>query len=375
MKTYIAFLFSFFILIGCTHNNSITNECLNLSVNYHDAITAIDTQLVDLASIQYIPLKGHKGVVGDISKLIVSKGFYLLLDKQQKCIWQFDTVGTFLNLISREGKGPEEYREIDRIAYDFNEHVYVTGYDNPQKKVYDFSGNYLNTELLKYCPLDIAYIDSILYTINYYIPENSDSNDKFYLHIYDEKTNVSSKFFSYKESLHEGFQDNLFSICNKDIFLNMPLNDTIYQIINGNEIKQAYYFDFGSEKFPNAELMQLASLPERDELLGEKAFQGKICDLNISKTHLTFSYSYKVNNYSKVAFVIYNRNNGNLINYKSLKFQGLYSDLPHPIATDGDFFYSILFPYQITKDGTKILKSMGKDISENICMLKYKYKI
>ncbi len=374
-KIFIAFSFILLISTGCTHDDSRPGEYVTVPVNYHDAITAIDTQIVDIGSVQYIPLKCQNGVVGEISQMIVCKDFYVLLDKQQKCVWLFDCDGRFINLISRQGKGPEEYRSIDRIALTPDEQVYVMGYDNPRILIYDLKGKYLKTKSLKYCPLDFAYTDSVLYSLYYYIPENSDNKEKFYLHINNEKTNEQSDLLRYNRSLHEGFYDNLFSLCKEEVFLNMPLNDTIYQIASGKNLKRAYFFDFGPEKYPNKALMKLENEDEKEALLRGRAFQGKISKFRISKNYLTFQYAYTKNNLNKVSNVIYNRDTGKFINYNGLVWQGLYSDLSYPLAADDNYFYTILFPYQISKRGVKYLESKGIELSGNAYIVKFKYKV
>jgi hypothetical protein len=374
-KIFLFFSFLLLILIGCTHNNSLPREYVTVPVNYHDAITAIDTQIVNIRSVQYIPLKGQNGVVGEISQMIVRENFYVLLDKQQKCVWQFDSDGRFMNLISRQGKGPEEYRSIDRIALTPDEQVYVIGYDNPRILIYDLNGKYLKSKFLRYCPLDFVYADSVLYSLYYYIPETSDNKEKFYLHINNEKKNEQRDLLRYNKSLHEGFYDNLFSLCKEEVFLNMPLNNTIYQIVSGENLKRAYFFDFGPEKYPNKALMKIEKEDEKEALIGGRAFQGKISKFIISKDYLTFQYAYTKNNINKVSNVIYNRGTGKFINYNGLVWQGLYSDLPYPIAADDNYFYSILFSYQISKRGVKYLESKGVEMSGDVFIIKFKYKV
>ena len=73
--------------------------------------------------------------------------------------------------------------------------------------------------------------------------------------------------------------------------------------------------------------------------------------------------------------MIYNRDTGKFINYNGLVWQGLYSDLSYPLAADDNYFYTILFPYQISKRGVKYLESKGIEVSDNAYIVKFKYKV
>src|SRR5690606_10613065 len=109
-------IFLSFMLAGCQENKINNSNIRSIKVNYNDAITIIDTSLIDINSIMYIPLISKEVVIGEVSQLLVVDKHFFILDKQQKCVWEFDSKSVFQRKLSRHGKGPGEYTGIERIS-------------------------------------------------------------------------------------------------------------------------------------------------------------------------------------------------------------------------------------------------------------------
>lgn len=75
-------IFLSLMLAGCQANKINNSNIRSIKVNYNDAITIIDTSLIDINSIEYIPLISKEGVIGEVSQLLVVDKHFFILDKQ-----------------------------------------------------------------------------------------------------------------------------------------------------------------------------------------------------------------------------------------------------------------------------------------------------
>src|SRR6056300_205469 len=73
---------------------------------------------INIKDIDYIPLETNDAsLFGNIHKLIVSDSCVYIIDYQQT-ILKFGTDGSFINRISKQGRGPEEYGDSFDFAID-----------------------------------------------------------------------------------------------------------------------------------------------------------------------------------------------------------------------------------------------------------------
>lgn len=120
MRIVFSFLISAFTLFGCKQSDHDNSNIYSIKVIFNDAEVIIDTTLIDYNSMKYIPLINTDGIVGEVSQLIVDSKLFLLLDKQQKCVWKFDQNGQYQKKLCKFGRGPGEYPEIAHFIYNFN---------------------------------------------------------------------------------------------------------------------------------------------------------------------------------------------------------------------------------------------------------------
>jgi len=67
-----------------------------------------------IKDIEFVPLEmTDESIVGGVSKIKFYKNYMIILDGQSKSIFIFDDKGKYIRKISRVGKGPGEYNDID----------------------------------------------------------------------------------------------------------------------------------------------------------------------------------------------------------------------------------------------------------------------
>lgn len=368
-------IFLSLMLAGCQENKINNSNIRSIKVNYNDAITIIDTSLIDINSIEYIPLISKEGVIGEVSQLLVVDKHFFILDKQQKCVWEFDSKGVFQRKLSRHGKGPGEYTGIERISISEEKTLHVMGTVEtiPKYDVRDgfpYKGNFYSSQ----APIDILCTDTLVFVLYRYVPQEL-KDTSYYIEVFNQRNGHRKGFFPYLSAITEGFGDDFFIKCTDSIYIRMPHNDTIYKVIDHLEVAPSYYFDFGKDKFPNEQLLRCNSIEEKEALLKDKIHHGKISHFRMSESHIAFLYSQVQGNSAQNSYFVYNRLTDESANYNGLMWQGLSSDFNHPLATDGEFFYSVLYPYHFSEKGKKDLKGRGVTIDDTVYLLKFKYKI
>lgn len=149
---------------------------IDFGKDYPEKVLTID----DVADVRFVPLettdesliKSFNGVSMDSSRIVVT-------DKMQNQIFVFSSDGKFLNKISMQGGGPEEYQSILQACVDFgSDRVYIWDYPMLGRiKVYSLDGKYvqqLNVGTLPWPDQMYVYDDSHL--LIYFDSENLSKN-------------------------------------------------------------------------------------------------------------------------------------------------------------------------------------------------------
>lgn len=194
------------------------------------------------SSIELVQLENSSNaLVSAISKFIVFKDNFYLLDKRQCVIFVFNQTGEYLFKIDNKGNGPGEYSFIQ----DFNINPFSGNIEllEPYGSVhiYDLSGNYFETKRIIYPDFTavhkFAIIDNKTHVFHaHYTPEmiiyyNLDDNVLLHKE-YKEDRNLS--YYAYKNVY--SYQD--------DWFVYRPVNPFVYKI-GMEKLEIAFQFDFG----------------------------------------------------------------------------------------------------------------------------------
>lgn len=161
---------------------------------------------INIKDIDYIPLETNDAsLFGNIHKLIVSDSCVYIIDYQQT-ILKFGTDGSFINRISKQGRGPEEYGDSFDFAIDpDSQDLYICSIGD--KKIYSYTnqGSFLNCFPLPESTFSIMFDNG---TILCHRP-NSRGDIESCLVMVDKKGNVVEKFpnvYKYKKEANTGFE-------------------------------------------------------------------------------------------------------------------------------------------------------------------------
>jgi hypothetical protein len=147
----------------------------------------------------------------------------------------------------------------------------------------------------------------------------------------------------------------------------------LYQL-DANELSVAYKIDFGKFAYPTEKLLGAKNPDKYTKILKERKYIGNISNIHLTDKYLYFNYSLDnggVNTYIQ-----------NLITDTNIHYYGARtSDIGisfSPIASDGNFFYSLLKPWEFPKANLEKLNAKYNlqltEESTYSLLIKYNYK-
>ena len=165
MKTLtVSAVFIVTLLLGsCNRNADITNSSSDYSMDTIVCASTSDTPLDSIiAKIEYIKLKStEEHPVGEIDNLLITPEHIIVADRHlAKSIFIFDRQGKIQTVISRHGRGPQEYLSIfDVVLTPDQKRIAVL--DNYGKKIlyFDLAGNFLFHKDTPFYPIFFKYLD------------------------------------------------------------------------------------------------------------------------------------------------------------------------------------------------------------------------
>ena len=182
-------------------------------------------------------------VMGDIEKIKYEKNRIYISDGQ--ALFIFSDEGKLLSCFKKKGQGPDEYSRIDDFRVDGET---ITVLDGNQQKLftYDHSGNAVSTRNLEYHAQAISpMVDNSFFLYNGFDSSHKlhsikdGEEDSTYLAV-DE--NQAKYLFIFA---HHNFYQH-----QKSIYFFQPVNDTIYESVDGGGINPSFYVDFKGKNMP-----------------------------------------------------------------------------------------------------------------------------
>ena len=221
-------------IVSC---GSPQSEGINIDINKREKTSIYDI----FDKIEVIPLETNDiSIIKDISKLMIYKDKYYILDYPMSKILVFNEDGSFSFVIDRKGYGPEEYINISDVEINkTNGNILLLSSVNRTVYEYDNIGAFIDNFQLPVINGAYQYFK--------YICE-----DTLAFWTFDYKNRVKMYSMTSKEIFKEGFQE-------KDLFYNKFLStvfpyenyltrssmNEVYQIMKTGEINIAYEWDFG----------------------------------------------------------------------------------------------------------------------------------
>lgn len=243
---YFISLFVFALYFGsCNRNADMSNRNAAMDSSQMDTIVCAgedDTPLDSIiAKIEYVKLRSREDhPVGAIDNLMITPDHIIVADYNlSKSIFVFDRQGQIQTVISRLGRGPQEYLSIsDVILTPDQKRIAVL--DNHGKKIlyYDLAGNFLFHKVTPFYPLRIKYLDEENMLLVTYGLEEADPGLASYPHNRDLLYCVDTMMRIRKSFMPNQFSRELSSYCspnvrqfnNNRVYATHIYSDTIYQV-------------------------------------------------------------------------------------------------------------------------------------------------
>ncbi len=116
------------------------SSCNIISINPKDIDKSGRTKISLISDeVLYIPLETSEDVlVGNVKKMVVWNGYYIIWDSMSEAIFCFDAEGKLHSKIKKQGMGPEEYPRISDFTIDKKTgHVHI--YWDVGQAIYEYS--------------------------------------------------------------------------------------------------------------------------------------------------------------------------------------------------------------------------------------------
>lgn len=258
MKNSILFIILSVCLLSCQHtgDSSTTKDSTIETIPVFSNYTAELPFSAFVDTIELIPLETTEdNLIGEITRVIFNNGKYYIRSTnsmQNAKLFVFDENGKYLQKISKQGGGPEEYIEFKDFTMTNDNQVVIADY---QKLLYfDSDGNFSHsnkinqsfsaTELLATKENDILVFLTLPNLFQNYLISKIDKegNQNFFFNPGE------------KEALKCNFRTiwRAFGATDSSYYLAYPFCDTIYSISSDlRKITRAYYIDYGDKKIPN----------------------------------------------------------------------------------------------------------------------------
>ncbi|WP_287620302.1 6-bladed beta-propeller [Parabacteroides sp.] len=308
------------LLFACTAKEE-KNVPPTIVVDLNQVPNAQETKaLLNRMKIRFVPMENGDSIIysGEDSRLCCFGDELYVVDAGQDVIFRYDKNGNFINKISRQGEGPEEYI----ILGDFAIHegsLFVK--DRMKIQVYDLEGNYLRTIPVEVNG-DIAFRadGSLIATANYLYP--------YQLTVYTPDGNKTWEALPSPEQLKSfkfGRKDRhtLGKVELGDSYCFMNYFDPNIYILQDTTVRVLATLDFLKRSMPadylNKPLEELAESWSDDRMNDTYVFE--VSDMVVTENWITFCPPLM----KTKASVYYDRKAGKAIT--NLGFEGIYKML------------------------------------------------
>ena len=291
MKTLtVSAVFIVTLLLGsCNRNADITNSSSDYSMDTIVCASTSDTPLDSIiAKIEYIKLKStEEHPVGEIDNLLITPEHIIVADRHlAKSIFIFDRQGKIQTVISRHGRGPQEYLSISDVVLTPDQKR-IAVLDNYGKKIlyFDLAGNYLFHKVL---PLlyagELKYLDDENILIVTYGMGTEDPGLASYPHNNDLLYCVDTTMQIKKSFMPNQFSKELSSYCtpnvkqfnNSRVYASHIYSDTIYQVTPEGMIPK-YWIDL-SPVDGIANFWKELTPEKQEDIINEVFFNGEFLE-------------------------------------------------------------------------------------------------
>lgn len=222
--------------LACGRHANQPNDTFSFAIDTITVLEDNDTPVDSIIkSIEYVKLQSFENtLIGKVSKIIVTEDHIVVADTwMAKAVFIFDRKGNAQAVISRLGRGPQEYTSLDDVAVTPDQKQ-IAVLDNGSAKViyYDMDGKFIKRQEIPLWASNMEFIDdrTMLYT-TYGTSKRDDIPAEMCLHYVDTNMNILKSTFPTPQNSGQGFAIVPVIKRNGDRLHAQPVySDTIYRV-------------------------------------------------------------------------------------------------------------------------------------------------
>ncbi len=363
------------VLSACINSNSKHfkfTESETITINYKESVDIIDSLFIDINSIRFTHLEDTLGIIGEINKMIVNDNRFIVLDGSQKAIWIFNAEGEFLSKINKIGRGPDEYINAWNILINSNNDIGIVDDAQQSIKWYNEEGSFLKQIKLIGYPIDASTIGNNILVLFRSIDQGLPPSKQYYFHLLDSSGSFKNGFLEYRNPMLSGVNQNYIIHDSDELLVSFPYENKLFAI-SDNVLSPAYNFDFGGSTAFSEKIKEAKTLDEFKKVTSSFELFGNAHSFQITKNYLTFVYTIQDGPLLLTHHLVYNRKSGKYKNIKSFIKSGLDCFYVHPIASNHKYFYSIVYPYEMSDSLLNTLNFKNQEESSNPFIMQFEY--
>ncbi len=368
--------FVFFIPIffyGCKEKNELDDGTV-ISIRYSDSVDLIDSAFVNIESVQLVYLHDSLGLIGEVDRLIVTDDRYIVLDKSQKTIWIYTKEGRLISKINKVGRGAGEYSNTWSLITKTKNEIGII--DDEQRSIlwYDELGNFINRVILSGYPVDALVNGDNLYVMFRHLHKDIPTEENYYLHCLGLNSEFQRGYLEFRNPMLYGVSQEYLIKKSDKCFFSFPFENKLFSITN-SQLSVVYSFDFGQNPNSINKIREAETANDLNEVLSSIRYYGNAHSFQLTDDYLTFIYSIWDGSSHLTSKFIYNIESGDYMNFNGVIKSGLDVFYTHPLASDCNFFYSIVYPYTINDKTREVLGIKKPAENSNPIIMMYKYRI
>lgn len=328
MRKIIYILFICVLLISCSKQKSNTKNVERINCTENKIEESLD--ISDKFDIKPVVLETtQESLIGRIKKVMVYKNRIYVFDQLvSKSLFVFNLDGDFLFKISPYGRGKGEAMYLTNFDI-FDEDIYFLSSLDRKILDYDINGNFVKEIRLE----DFGNFNLKVFSKKLFFTGGCSHGT-----LMDFWNENGKKIKEYKNENRPKQSRGTFkelSVLKDTLFVNIPLNDTIWRVTEDKKVNPAFIFDFGEKRFP------IEKMATKEEVRKAKK---KNCYFTLES--ITISNNYIFANFGKdhsFTFFIYNRKTHKSLETKNINYDGIGLFLLKGDYPNGFIFVSTSF--------------------------------
>ncbi|WP_175552579.1 6-bladed beta-propeller [Tangfeifania diversioriginum] len=226
VSEYVANVLNGNMLSENTYNLFIPEDIFSQQLDFNELIDGI----------RLIPLETNEQcLIGEINKILAMENGYIIFDKRNKNIFQFNKKGKFLKRIGNIGNGPHEYTDPYDVSLDtLNKQIIIVDLTARKLVKFDYDGDFVKTTPMYFLFQHLEkYNNHVIYNLGGSYNTRNPSLDQHKLAITEENFDSIYRFMPYERNIKNSYSvERPLRKFGDDVFYYNYFTDTIWKINN-----------------------------------------------------------------------------------------------------------------------------------------------